>query len=219
MRLFLQLAALLTGGLAVGLGAGFVTLGQASTPPDAIPTSASPLAPAVAARDLPAATTPTQPGDRPAPPVPAQVGTRAGTPPAAEVARPAAAQAGLAPVPPGPDSRQGGVDPIEVSLVPRGPGRFALLDLQAAGVPQLFVRQGTLLRDGAANWATFVNRPKLTVLKGPQVRVEWLHLGFDAEARPIVAHVRTTGHAGGEVEGIVTLKIGAAFVPVRADAP
>ncbi len=217
MRLFLQLVALLIGGLAVGLGTGFLALGQASTPPQIAP-QGEPLAPAVVVQAMPAPPTPTAPSTPmgsgvPAPTQDARIAPKPGTAPAVAI------QAGLAPVPPPPDARPRGVDPIEVSLVPRGPGRFALLDLQAAGVSSLIVRQGTLLRDGAANWATFVNRPKLTVLKGAQVRVEWLHLGFDAEARPIVAHVRTTGHAAGEIEGVVTLKVGEVFLPVRADAP
>lgn len=206
MRIVLQLVLLLIVGLAVGLGLGYVAIGRASAPP-ALPASAQPpLAPAVAppppASALPSAITPSL--DEPPPPQLAR----------APQVQPL--QAGLVPLPP-PSGRQPDVDPSEISLVPRGPGHFAFLDLQGAGVPSVTVRQGVLARDGAANWATFANKPKLALLKGPSVRVELLHLGFDGEARPVVAHVRTTGHAGGEVEGIVPLKVGDVFLKVRAD--
>jgi hypothetical protein len=205
MRLVLQLILMLFAGLALGLGVGYLAIGRASAPPTTLPASELPLAPPVSTHALaPALPDAATPSDEEPPP-----------PQLAHVA-PSPMQAGLVPVPPA-SAHKLDVDPSEISLVPRGPGHFAWLDLRAAGIPSVTVRQGILTRDGAANWANFANKPKVALLKGPSVRVELLHLGFDAEARPIVAHVRTTGHAGGEVEGIVPLKIGEVFLPVRAD--
>ncbi len=202
MKLLLQMVGLAVISKLIGLTLGYFIWGQAQTPPALQPSTAAPLAPAVAA----AVATP------PAP-------TLAAAMPAAEPTAKPEAPAAPPAVPAQVDVPAAGVDPIEIALVPRGPGRFAVIDLESAGVASLAVRQGTLTRDGAAAWATFANRSKLTLLKAPTVRVEWLHLGFDPEARPVVAHIRTTGHAGGEVEGVISLKNGDQFIAVHAEAP
>lgn len=207
MRLFLQVFLALIAGLAVGLGTGWVAIGRATTPTPFALASGPPLAPAVAAQPVPVA---------PAAPVGASPAPAATAKPAIAAVDSAIA-APAAPVPAADMKAQPASDPIAASLVPRGPGQFALLDLQGAGLTQVLVRQGTLVRDGAASWSTFANRPRLAVLHGPRARVELLHLGFDAEARPVVAHVRTTGHAGGEIEGVVALKIAETTIAVLAD--
>lgn len=99
------------------------------------------------------------------------------------------------------------VAPTAVLVIPHGPGHFATLDLQAAELTQIAVYQGTLVRDGLANPAVISRAPKITMLRGPEPRVELLHLGFDREAQPVSAHVRLTeGPAAGQ-EGMVLLRV------------
>ncbi len=187
-------------GLLLGLGAGWLTLGRGATVPDEVPPARPPLAPAVALADVP-------------------------TPSAAvDVAKLLAddpkAKATQQPVAPSPQLHAPDVveemplvgDP---SLLPRGPGRTAILDLDAAGLGALQVRVGVLNRDGAANWARFAKNPRVATLQGPQARVELLHLGLDAEARPVMAHIRTVDDA--RVEGVIPLLAGDVRVPVLAD--
>lgn len=212
MRLWLPAVGVLLGGLVLGLAVGWLAIGRAQVPdaapswptalvPAAPPAGAVPPAAAVQA-DPPAARRAQLPAPAAQAPAPA---TRAPTQPAeAPVETPPAAA---------------GFDPIAISLIPRGPGRYAILDLAAVDIPQVDVRQGALSRNGAASWAQFAKRPRLTVLRDPQVRVELLHVGFDREAVPVVAHIRTTGHAGGEVEGMIPLRVGDVQLPMRADPP
>lgn len=190
------LLALAAGG-AAGLVGGYAVLGSAQVPPalDLPPPPAVVAVPELAARvaekpaDVAAA----------AAPVPSPPAALAPEPPPAATVEAA----------PGPPATL-----WDASLVPRGPGRFALLDLQAAGVTTLTVRAGQLARDGAASMRTFANNPRVATLRGPLARVELLHLGFDAEARPVLAHVRVPGTAA---EGVVALKQGEIFVPVMRD--
>jgi hypothetical protein len=191
--------------LVLGFGVGWLAVGRAQVPasPPAWSTSLIPPAPPLA----PQAAEPPPPRL----PVATDESARARTPSPAKVEVPTAEPA----APP----EAAGFDPVAVSLIPRGPGRFAVLDLAAVDIPQVDVRQGQLVRNGAASWAQFAKRPRLTVLRGTQVRVEWLHVGFDREARPVVAHIRTTGHAGGEVEGVIQLRVGEVQLPVHADQP
>ncbi|MSP91133.1 MAG: hypothetical protein EXR79_04920 [Myxococcales bacterium] len=100
------------------------------------------------------------------------------------------------------------------SLIPRGPGRFALLDLAAAHLGAVALRAGRLERDGARQPRAFTSAPKLAVLRGERVRVELLHVATDAEAQPILAHVRTA--AG--LEGIVLLRSGGLAIRLLPDA-
>lgn len=93
----------------------------------------------------------------------------------------------------------------EAPLPPRGPGKYALLDLASAGVGALVVRQGAMDRDGGLP----PGRAKAKVihtLRGSSAVVELLHLAFDAEAQPIAAHIRTCHPP--ILEGIVALRIG-----------
>ncbi len=184
-------------GLALGLGAGWLTLGRVGAAPDEAPEPGPPLAPQIAVPDVP---TPTSAVD--------VAKLMAETPTRKPAAQPA-------PQPSAPDVVEETPLVGDPSLLPRGPGHTALLDLDAAGLTTLQVRLGTLNRDGAALWARFAKNPRVATLEGPQARVELLHLGFDAEARPVLAHIRTVDDA--RVEGIVPLVSGDVRVPVLAD--
>lgn len=117
-----------------------------------------------------------------------------------------ASSSGAAPVVAPPVAPLPSAAPMAILVIPHGPGRFATLDLQAAELSQLPVYQGTLLRDGLANPAAITRAPKIATLRGPEPRVELLHLGFDREAQPVSAHVRLTeGPAAGQ-EGMVVLR-------------
>lgn len=205
MHVAVQLALGLAGGAALGLGIGRATSGSSQTPPAFLLAAPSTTAPAAA----------------PAAPVPAPAAADDAAPPAAHAAPPAAPVAAAAaegdPVIP---ARAGveGAEAVDISLLARGKGHYAFVELETAQVTTLTIRQGELQRDGAASFKTFAGRPKVGVLKGPRPRVELLHLGFDAEARPILAHIRTSGHAAGEVEGIIALKQGEIFIGL-APAP
>jgi len=181
------------GGIALGMAIGFGAWGSAQEPP---------------ALQLP-----------PPPPLPAPVATvlLAVDPP--EPATAAVAPAGIQVLEAPTRPPLGATAPAVVwdaSLVPRGPGRYALLDLQAAGAGSLVVRAGRLERDGAAQPRLFAQAAKVGVLRGPRAKVELLHLGFDHEARPVLAHVRSVG-ATPAFEGVVTLKLGEVFIPLLAD--
>ncbi len=185
-------------GLAVGLGLGWLTLGRQGAAPDGVPVAGPSLAPEIA---LPEVQTPSA---------------------AVDVAKLMAEQPTARPTVKAPQPTANAPDVVEEtplvgdpSLLPRGPGHTALLDLEAAGLPSVQVRLGTLNRDGAANWARFAKNPRVATLAGPQARVELLHLGFDAEARPVLAHIRTVDDA--RQEGIVALVTGDVRVPVLAD--
>ncbi len=186
-------------GLGAGLGAGWLTLGRGAVAPDEAPVPGPPLAPAIALSD--------------APPPSAAV----------DVAKLLAEEPKVKPVAKAPTEPPATAPDVleetplagDPSLLPRGPGHTALLDLETAGLTSVQVRLGTLNRDGAANWAKFAKNPRVATLQGPQARVELLHLGFDAEARPVLAHIRTVDEA--RVEGIVALLAGDVRVPVLAD--
>ena len=201
MRVILAMAAAGLVGLLVGLGGGWVALGREARPPLDAPPPEPPIAPPLAA---PLPRSPTETVDvqkliaaEPRRPLPTQR-------PEAGPLRPQT-----------PDVVEETPLVGDPSLLPRGPGRTALLDLGAAGLPSVVVRQGQLSRDGAANWAKFSRNPRVATLQGPQPRVELLHLGFDAEARPVMAHVRTVEPA--RVEGVIALQAGDVRIPVLAD--
>lgn len=195
-------AAVLAGlvGLALGLGAGWLTLGRGAVAPDDVSPGGPPLAPEVT---LPDVQTPSAAVDV------AKLMAEAGR------GKPAPKQPTPAPAPQAPDVLEETPLVGDPSLLARGPGHTALLDLEAAGLTTLQVRLGTLTRDGAANWARFAKNPRVATLQGPQARVELLHLGFDAEARPVLAHIRTVDDA--RVEGIIPLQVGDVRVPVLED--
>jgi hypothetical protein len=113
------------------------------------------------------------------------------------------------------------VDEDDVSLIRRGAGHVALLDFKDAGIRTLMVREGRLDRDGDGNFRPFRRNKVVARLVAPKgedsVRVELLHLGFDREGRPSVAHIRTTGAA--PVEGVVSLRLGGKSIIVRRDRP
>lgn len=126
-------------------------------------------------------------------------------------ATPASSPAAPAPIPAAADTADSpavaATAPTAVLVIPHGPGRFATLDLQAAELSQLSVYQGTLLRDGLANPASISRAAKIATLRGPEPKVELLHLGFDRDAQPIAAHVRLAeGPAAGQ-EGLVLLRV------------
>lgn len=187
-------------GLVVGLGAGWLTLGRGATVPDEVPPAGPPLAPEVA---LAAAPTPSAGVD--------VAKLLADTPKGKAAPKTTAPAAGLH----APDVQEEMPLIGDPSLLPRGPGRTAILDLETAGLSAVQVRVGVLNRDGAANWARFAKNPRVATLQGPQARVELLHLGLDAEARPVMAHVRTVDE--GRVEGVIPLIAGDVRIPVLAD--
>jgi hypothetical protein len=98
-------------------------------------------------------------------------------------------------------------------LLPRGPGRFALIDLSPSGLAAVPVRAGKLDRDGPAPPHLFQKAMKVTLIRAPGERVELLHLGYDREATPVLAHVRTL--AG--VEGVIALVQGDLRIPLLPD--
>ncbi len=173
----------------VGAGLGWL-VGRGTHPQAPIEASAGPLPgvepepPASQQTPLFAESTPTSATTAPAnAPQPAPVQAADAQAPAAEAAQ--------------------GAAPSEVLVLPHGPGRFASLQLDVAGLSQLAVYQGSMLRDGLAQPAAILRAPKIATLRGTEVRVELLHLGFDREARPIAAHVRL---ADGQ-EGIALLRV------------
>lgn len=103
----------------------------------------------------------------------------------------------------------------DITLVPRGPGRFAILDLSPIHRSRLDVRAGKLERDGGGVWANFAHARKVAALRGRKVRVELLHLGFDRDGVPTIAHIRTVDAR--KVEGVVSLRRGTNVVRVRPD--
>jgi|GEM_PF-3213212 len=106
----------------------------------------------------------------------------------------------------------------DITLIPRGPGRFAVLDLRPIGQRVLTIRAGQMQRDGGGV-GDIKSRRRVGIVRGPKVRVELLHLGFDREGRPTVAHVRTTGSP--PIEGVISLRRGERTVrvlPDRSDA-
>ncbi len=98
----------------------------------------------------------------------------------------------------------------DVSLIERGPGSFAIVDLESGGVETLTIREGAMERDGGGSYRDFARNAKLGEIRGERVRVELLHAGFDREGRPIMAHIRTTGTP--PVEGVIALRLGERFV-------
>jgi len=101
----------------------------------------------------------------------------------------------------------------DITLVPRGPGRFAILDLRPIGRSKLTIRAGRLERDGGGNYANFARNRQVGVLRGRKNKVELLNLGFDKEGIPTMAHIRTVG--GRQVEGVVSLRRGDRVVKVK----
>lgn len=97
--------------------------------------------------------------------------------------------------------------PSDILVLPHGPGHFASLQLEAAGLTQLAVYQGSMVRDGLAHPPAILRAPKVATLRGSEVRVELLHLGFDREAQPIAAHVRLTEGPAAGSEGIALLRV------------
>ncbi len=97
--------------------------------------------------------------------------------------------------------------PSDILVLPHGPGHFASLQLEAAGLTQLAVYQGSMVRDGLAHPPAILRAPKVATLRGSEVRVELLHLGFDREAQPIAAHVRLTEGSAAGSEGIALLRV------------
>lgn len=170
----------------LGVGLGWL-VGRGTHPQAPLEASAGPL-----------------PGVEPEPPASQQTALFADSTPTSATAAPAAAP------PPAPAPAADALAPAaeaappsEVLVLPHGPGRFASLQLEAAGLSQLTVYQGSMLRDGLAQPAAILRAPKIATLRGAEVRVELLHLGFDREARPIAAHVRL---ADGQ-EGIALLRV------------
>ncbi len=111
--------------------------------------------------------------------------------------------------------------PSEIIVLPHGPGHFAHLDLAAAGVASLPIYAGAMTRDGPAQLTSIQRAAKVGTLKGPEAEFEWLHAGFDREARLVAAHVRLPD---GGVEGIVVLAVNRKgqpelLLPLRPNLP
>ena len=104
------------------------------------------------------------------------------------------------------------------ALIKRGPGQHARLDLRAAGIGTLLVREGRMERDGDGRFGPFARNPVVARLRGDApVRVELLHLGFDRDGHATVAHIRTLDPT--PVEGVASLKHRGGFVAVLPDEP
>lgn len=124
----------------------------------------------------------------------------------------------------------GSAQPAALRQLQRGEGAFVLVDLQAVGMTALVVHGGSLRRDGTVDAKALLKTPKIHTLRGPVAKAELLHLGYDAEAQPVVAHIRTVDRPGGEVEGIIAVRLvrpagpdaakaatAVAFLPLRED--
>ncbi|MBI5610816.1 MAG: hypothetical protein HY902_18200 [Deltaproteobacteria bacterium] len=94
--------------------------------------------------------------------------------------------------------------PNEILVLPHGPGHFARVDLAAAGLSSLPIYAGTMTRDGPAQLTSIQRAAKVGTLRGPQAEFEWLHAGFDRDARLVAAHIRLPD---GGVEGVVVLLV------------
>ena len=131
------------------------------------------------------------------------------------------------------------------SLIARGPGKFAFLLIGEAGLKTMLVRQGALERDGDGRFAPFAKAPVVARLRGPEARVELLHVGFDRDGHATLAHIRVPGTTAPKpttaplaaaasvakgvaatadpseswVEGVVSLEHGKGTVRLRAEAP
>lgn len=200
--------ALLLGGVAI---AGVVVGGLASwlvhrgdTIPPALPALAS-VDPTV---PLPAGGTATALSLLPAPAASEAPATSAKPSAAVAPAEPDAAT-----VPSAPTLAPGSSDPAALRQLRRGEGSFVVVDLGAVGMKSLLVRAGTLRRDGPVDAKALLKAPKVHVLRGPLAKVELLHFGYDAEAQPVVAHVRTVGRPDGDVEGIIAVRLQVAGQP------
>jgi hypothetical protein len=101
----------------------------------------------------------------------------------------------------------GSAQPAVLRQLPRGDGAFVLVDLQAVGMTALVVHSGSLRRDGTVDAKALLKTPKIHTLRGPVARAELLHFGYDGEAQPVVAHIRTVDRPGGEVEGIIAIRL------------
>jgi hypothetical protein len=208
MKVAWLLVAAIACGLSVGLGIGWMATADRRTAP---PLAASHLQePADGPPDIPAIAPPaahTPAGAAiPAPDVAGELDARegqdaadAGDPDAALLV-PAAFDGDAAPT-------------FDPHLLPRGPGRFAVIDLSTTELALVPVRAGKLDRDGAAPPHLFQKATKLAVIRAPGERVELLHLGYDREATPVLAHVRTA--AG--IEGVIALVQGDVRVPLLPD--
>ena len=105
----------------------------------------------------------------------------------------------------------------DMTLIPRGPGKWAILDLEAGATRRLVIHRGKMERDGDGDIEQHRAKPKVGLIRGDRVPVELLHLGFDEEGRAVVAHIRTTDDP--PVEGIVILARETSFVSVRPWRP
>ncbi len=94
--------------------------------------------------------------------------------------------------------------PNEILVLPHGPGHFARVDLAAAGLNSLPIYAGTMNRDGPAQLTSIQRAAKVGSLKGPEAEVEWIHAGFDHDARLVAAHVRVPD---GGPEGLIVLLV------------
>ncbi len=101
----------------------------------------------------------------------------------------------------------GSAQPAVLRQLPRGDGAFVLVDLQAVGMTALVVHGGGLRRDGTVDAKALLKTPKIHTLRGPIAKAELLHFGYDGEAQPVVAHIRTVNRPGGEVEGIIAIRL------------
>lgn len=140
--------------------------------------------------------------------LPAAAGTAEAPAAAADAAaKDPAPEADAAAAPEAPALAPGSSDPAQLRQLRRGEGAFVLVDLGAVGMKSLVVRQGSLRRDGPVDAKALLKAPKVHVLRGPVARAELLHFGYDGEAQPVVAHIRTVDRPGGDVEGIIAVRL------------
>lgn len=210
-----QIALSFIAGIGLGLVAGMVWLAPMNVPPplspgeqgamDDVGLPTSPTAVSAAVPPMPAAAPRPRPEPAPAPEAPDAGAT---DPDAWDLD-----EDGQVLVPAKLD--QPGQAEDDASLMPRGPGKYAVLDLASAKVGRLNIRRGRMERDGDGRFGAFAGNEIIGYLRGRTVRVELLHLGFDGQGRATVAHIRTLGDP--PIEGVVALASEDKLVPLLRD--
>ncbi|MCO4764115.1 MAG: hypothetical protein KC502_21570 [Myxococcales bacterium] len=101
----------------------------------------------------------------------------------------------------------------DIDLLPRGPDAWVIVDLASAKTGPLTIRAGSLERDGSGVWRRYAKAKRVGVLRGAMPKVRLLHLGFDRDGQPTVAHVRTASEP--PVEGMIPLRVRDVQIPLR----
>jgi hypothetical protein len=205
-------------GLAAGLLLGLAISWVVALRPVQVPPPPSASQPAAGAPALPVTAPAPSAGIAPsteiaaARPALSAAGRAAGVPPVDAAADPAEDATVLVPGEALPEAAPS----LDYGLLRRGPGQYARILLEAAGVSSLAVRQGQMTRDGG-QWQDFARNPVAGILRGKEVEIELLHVAFDREGRPVMAHIRTLGEP--PIEGVVALRSKGTYIDLGQGAP